>query len=65
MPKGYKPKGMDRVVLAIYEAFKRKRKPKKAKSLGTRREQVISDRLRDAGIDQKTINRWKGQKKSK
>ncbi len=36
---------------------------KKSKSFDTVRTKTISSRLRDAGIDQKTIDRLKGKKK--
>lgn len=61
MPRGYKPKGMDRVILAIYEAFKRK----KAKPLSTVRSKALSKRLSDAGISQKKIDQMKRGYKTK
>lgn len=61
MPKGYKPKGMDRVILAIYEAFKRK----KRKPPGFVRSKEISDRLKEAGISSKKVGQMKQGYKSK
>ena len=60
--KNYKPTRGDRIILALLSAFKRKRKPKK---IETTRTKVISDRLKEAGISQKGIDRIRNQKKSK
>jgi hypothetical protein len=57
-----KPSAGDKVILALLRTFKGKKKKKKP--LTTQRNKDISSQLRKAGIDQATIDRMRGKKKS-
>lgn len=58
-----KPSVGDKVILGILRATKRKKKSKRP--LVSKRSKDISSKLRNAGIDQATIDRMRGKKKSK
>jgi hypothetical protein len=68
--KQYKPSLGDRAILALLRIgrggkAKRRKVTAKKKSLTTMRTAAISDRLKEAGIDQATIDRLRGREKSK
>lgn len=68
--KQYKPSLGDRIILAILRMgkggkTKRQRVAAGKKGFPTARTATVSARLKDAGIDQATIDRMRGRKKSK
>lgn len=68
--KQYKPSLSNKVILAILRMgkggkTKRQRVAAKKGGLTTTRTAVVSDRLKEAGLDQATIDRLRGRKKSK
>lgn len=68
--KPYKPSVSDRLILSLLRMgkggkTKRERLAAKKQGLTTTRTTAISSKLKEAGIDQATIDRMRGRKKSK
>ena len=68
--KKYRSPLSDRIILAVLRMgkggkTKRERIAAKKRGLSTTRTTAISGRLKEAGIDQATIDRMRGRKKSK